>query len=120
MHELPFASVTDDLLLGLKLMPMLILLHSSKTMRPQSSKNRPSPLLLPEKTTELGSYLKTLSLEQLQKTMKLSAPLAEKTQQVIEEWSPTPPTNSLALDAFAGDIYSGLQAHTFSDQDRDC
>jgi cytoplasmic iron level regulating protein YaaA (DUF328/UPF0246 family) len=98
---------------------MLILLHSSKTMRAQASKNSAAPLLLPGKTAELGKYLKTLSLEQIQKTMKLSAPLAEKTQQLLQDWSLTPPTNSLALDAFAGDIYSGLQAHTFSQKDRD-
>lgn len=98
---------------------MLILLHSSKTMRAQASKNTPTPLLFPEKTAELGKYLKTLSLEQIQKTMKLSEPLAEKTRQLIQDWTSTPPTNSLALDAFAGDIYSGLQAHTFSQKDRD-
>lgn len=98
---------------------MIILLHSSKTMRsPASSVPPQSPQLLP-KATELADYIKTLSVEQLQKAMHISAPLATKTKQTFEHWGAAPAKQSLAIDSFVGDIYSGLQAAKLTTADRD-
>ena len=66
---------------------------------------------------ELAEYLKTLSIDELKKTMNLSDGMAEKTQRLIQSWSPDNPTLP-AIDAFLGDIYSGLQVQSFTDEDR--
>lgn len=96
-----------------------ILLHSSKTMkaRPASSPLR-VPLLI-GKAEELAAYLKTLTPAQLAKVMHISPALAAKTHDLTAAWTPGPVGQTLALDSFAGDIYSGLQADTLSPADRD-
>ncbi|MCC6643844.1 YaaA family protein [Candidatus Peregrinibacteria bacterium] len=96
---------------------MIILLHSSKTMTivPAGKETPHSPALL-EKTKKLANYLKSLSTNQLAKAMKLSPVLAQKTHTLYQDWTDKPV--SLALDSFIGDIYSGLQAPTFTSQDR--
>jgi len=76
------------------------------------------PQLL-EKAKTFASYLKTLSPAQLSKTMHLSPALAKKTHEMIANWTADPKEQSLALDSFIGDIYSGLQAPTFSKSDTD-
>jgi cytoplasmic iron level regulating protein YaaA (DUF328/UPF0246 family) len=97
---------------------MIILLHSSKAMRaPAPTQQYRSPQLL-AKAIELDAYLKTLSVATLSRVMELSRPLAQKTHQLIAEWRATG-HQSLAIDSFMGDIYSGLQAHELSDSDRD-
>ncbi len=73
---------------------------------------------LQSKAIELDAYLKTLSAATLAQVMELSMPLAEKTHQLIADWQATG-SQSLAIDSFMGDIYSGLQAHELSDSDRD-
>lgn len=97
---------------------MIILIHSSKAMRsaPAGKKVR-KPQLLP-KAEELAAYLKTLSASELAASMNLSAPLAKKTQALIADWSPAPNKQTPAIDAFIGDIYSGMQAPSLSDADR--
>jgi uncharacterized protein len=99
---------------------MIILLHSSKTMR--SSTDRRAQLRPPQLITKaetLAAYLKTLSPKQLAATMHISGSLAEKTHQTIADWTAAPNHQSLALDCFAGDIYKGLRAATLSKADRD-
>jgi len=98
---------------------MIILLHSSKSMRAPATK-RPyrAPQLL-DKAIELDAYLKTLSPATLARAMKLSKPLARKTHQLIADWNADETRQSLAIDSFMGDIYSGLQAHELSQSDRD-
>lgn len=98
---------------------MVILLHSSKTMRPLppvASHSMPTPLLSDEADI-LASYLKTLSVEQIQSMMKISPTMAIATHALIQQWSTSNPTLP-AIDIFLGDIYSGLQAHTLSEDDR--
>lgn len=99
---------------------MIILLHTSKTMRYSSDGNTPlrTPELL-KKAQKLDAYLKTLSTTQLQKIMNISASLAEKTYALIAQWTINPGQQSLAIDSFRGDIYSGLQAQSLSPADRD-
>jgi cytoplasmic iron level regulating protein YaaA (DUF328/UPF0246 family) len=99
---------------------VIILLHSSKTMRlsPVQDVQLSQPQLLP-KTEALASYLQTLSQEQLAKVMHLSPALAEKTQKVIAAWNVEPERQSWAIDSFIGDIYSGLQIPSFSAADHE-
>jgi uncharacterized protein len=97
---------------------MIILIHSSKAMRaaPVGKDLRP-PRLLPM-AKELATYLKSLSASQLAASMTLSTPLAKKTHTLIADWNATPSKQTLAIDAFIGDIYSGMQAPSFSAADR--
>ena len=98
---------------------MIVLLHSSKTMRaPQGKPMAPrSPMLLAA-AAQLGEYLKTLSTTQLQKAMHLSPSLAQKTHGLIDQWSPSPDNSMAAIDSFVGDIYSGLRASSLSQAER--
>ncbi len=97
---------------------MIILLHSSKTMR-HLNKYRPAhaPVFL-DKAKELHAYLATLSPGQLAKAMHISPALAAKTHALIAEWSDDASSQSPAIDSFVGDIYSGLQVNTLNDADR--
>lgn len=66
---------------------------------------------------ELAKYLQTLTLEDISRVMKLSPKKAAETKQLIDAWSSE--TGALpAIDAFIGDIYSGLQVHTLTQADR--
>lgn len=98
---------------------MIILLHSSKTMRRAGANgvDLHRPLLL-EQARQLAAYLKTLSPDQLAKTMQISASLAEKTRTLLAEWTDAPEAQSPAVDSFVGDIYSGLRANELSPDDR--
>ena len=80
---------------------------------------QPRPPLLLEKARQLDAYLKTLSPAQLAKSMSISPTLAEKTHALIAAWTAAPGSQSLALDSFVGDIYSGLHANDLSPEDRD-
>lgn len=99
---------------------LTILLHSSKTMRSRSSQtdDYQQPLLL-NQAVALADYLKSLSPDQISRSMQLSSVLASKTEELIQNWSTAPESTLPAIDAFLGDIYSGLQVQLFSDGDRD-
>ncbi|UTX51018.1 YaaA family protein [Candidatus Saccharibacteria bacterium TM7i] len=73
------------------------------------------PLLT--RAVELVSHLRKLSGEELSGGMKISPALAEKTQTLFGEWQERRSTLP-AIDAFLGDMYSGLQARTFTTEDR--
>lgn len=98
---------------------MIILLHSSKTMRTptKSSKSLRQPKLLKE-AIELDAYLKKLTPGRIATLMQLSKPMAAKTYLLIADWSADPTLQTAAIDSFLGDIYSGLQVQTLSDKDR--
>lgn len=100
---------------------LTILLHSSKTTRhpaePGSSSDNQRPVLSVE-TTRLASYLQSLSPKQLQQCMKLSGDMARKTYELLRAWGPASFTLP-AINFFLGDIYSGLQAQTFTLEDRE-
>ncbi len=99
---------------------MLILLHSSKTMRHSTGEYaRLRPPLLLEQAQRLDAYLKTLTPAQLEKIMSLSPALAEKTHALIAAWTVDPADQSPAIDSFVGDIYSGLHANDLPPDDRD-
>lgn len=95
-----------------------ILLHSSKTMK---HKQNDSPLRQPQllkEASELATYIKTLPADELKKVMHISSSLADKTYDLMSKWNTEPSQQSLALDSFVGDIYSGLRASELSEKDR--
>lgn len=99
---------------------MIILLHSSKTMRPAETKNMlvlSRPMLI-QKAIELAEYLKTLSVKEIETTMKVSEKLALTTKDLIAAWNNEPRTQRPAIDSFLGDIYSGLQVANLTEQER--
>lgn len=99
---------------------LTILLHSSKTMQPRTFQTvtYQQPIHL-DQATELGKCLQTLSVEQIKTAMQLSPAMAIKTKDLLQNWQQTPETTLPAIDAFLGDIYSGLQVQSFDDRDRD-
>jgi len=99
---------------------VIILLHSSKTMRQPGSGGIAlrEPALL-DKAHRLADYLKTLSPGQLEKAMSISTSLAQKTHTLIAGWTDAPEEQSPVVDSFVGDIYSGLHANDLSPAERD-
>ena len=97
-----------------------ILLHSSKTMRlpTDAHDSIPQPSLLLTEANSLSAYLKTLTPQQIQKSMLLSPVMATKTHSLLQNFNPAHPTLP-AIDAFLGDIYSGLQVQSFTNDDRE-
>lgn len=99
---------------------MIILIHTSKTMRPAGVNNNQvlsKPVLL-DKTKELMTYAKTLSVKDIESTMHVSEKLATKTKTLIANWNDEPGNQRPAIDSFLGDIYSGLQVKDLTKQDR--
>jgi len=98
----------------------VVLIHSSKTMRTESARPaRPlkKPVLL-DQAEELVGYVRTLSTRQLASVMTLSTPMAAKTQELFAAWGTEPGEQSPAVETFTGDIYSGLQAASFTAAER--
>ncbi len=98
---------------------MIILMHSSKTMRIPAGAGRPSgvPILL-DRAEELIGYLRSLSTRQLSQIMMISDELAAKTHDQYAAWTASPDRQTPAAQAFVGDIYSGLQVDSWSAADR--
>ena len=96
---------------------MIILMHSSKTMRQPASAAQPAstPALL-GKASELIEHLRRLTPDQLSKLMSISEELASKTKAQYDAWTAEPVAP--AAETFVGDIYSGLQIDSFSAADR--
>lgn len=98
---------------------LIILIHSSKTMRPAESGASvalSTPVLL-DKAKELDEQLKTLDRVAIEKMMKVSPKLADTTKSLIASWTDEPAQQRAALDSFLGDIYSGLQVASLTDED---
>jgi cytoplasmic iron level regulating protein YaaA (DUF328/UPF0246 family) len=74
------------------------------------------PLLMNEAEI-LASYIKNLSVDDLAKAMHLSKKMSSNTWNTWQAWDES--HNGLpAIDAFLGDIYSGLQSKSFTLGDR--
>lgn len=88
-------------------------------MRPAEQLDIPyqAPRLL-SNATELAEYLQSLSVKDIEISMHVSPAMAEKTRVLLADWSARPNTLRPAVDAFLGDIYSGLQVQTFNPGDR--
>lgn len=72
-----------------------------------------------DEATKLNKYLRTLSDTELAKHMHISAKKAEETAEKIAAWSNSFSDQTPAIDTFVGDIYSGLQAPSFTRADRE-
>ncbi len=98
---------------------MIILIHSSKTMRPAVENSRPlsSPLLANDALL-LANMLKQLNQTELMSMMKVSPKLADSTKQLLNEWSNQSSLQRAAVDSFLGDIYSGLQSQNWDAADK--
>jgi uncharacterized protein len=98
---------------------VIVLIHTSKTMRSQPSPTVTTtvPALL-DRAVELNAYLRTLSPRQLGTVMALSTTLATKVHEQIAAWSTEPDRQWPAAESFLGDIYSGLQVSSWTAADR--
>lgn len=99
-----------------------ILLHSSKTMRLPAESGTMSPYQQPAllaEAEELMRYMKTLSINDLAACMHISDKKAAETQHILQQWSVAPVCGLPVIDAFLGDIYSGLQVQSLDTGDRD-
>lgn len=66
----------------------------------------------------MAGYLASLNTDEIAKAMKLSPKKAADTHELLATWSSDPGVTRPAVDAFIGDIYSGLQVASLSDADR--
>lgn len=102
---------------------MLILISPAKTLdfeTPAATGKTSQPALL-DRSTELVDRLKGLSGKKLSDLMGMSAKLGELNQARYADWH-TPFTKSnakQALLAFKGDVYTGLEADSFSKSEFD-
>ena len=67
---------------------------------------------------ELAEIWRGASPANIQSLMKVSDKKAIEVAQTYDAWSSDAGMQIPAIDAFVGDIYSGLQAQTWSDEDR--
>src|SRR6478672_10409505 len=98
---------------------LTILLHSSKTMRKE--RQLYEPLDRPElyvQAAVLSAMIKN-RLQDIGSMMKLSASKTLEVQTTWSEWTLDPDVAIPAVDAFIGDIYSGLQVNQWSKSDRE-
>jgi cytoplasmic iron level regulating protein YaaA (DUF328/UPF0246 family) len=96
----------------------VVLIHSSKTMRSEVAGDAKGEPALLDRARELVEYVRTLTPRRLGTVMTLSAAMAERTHELFAAWSTSPEHLSPAVETFTGDIYSGLQAASFSPADR--
>ena len=99
---------------------MIILLHSSKTMRPPTTTLHTKALTVPEfqpEAEQLMSSVANMSPEQLMTVMSISRALADKVVAQHHAWQEQTAPLAPAAYVFAGDIYSGLGTHTWTADD---
>ncbi|BBT72551.1 MULTISPECIES: peroxide stress protein YaaA [Enterobacteriaceae] len=102
---------------------MLILISPAKTLDYQSklaTTRYTQPMLLEHAQTLIREARK-LSAPQIKALMGISDKLADLNATRFHDWHPdfTPDNARQAILAFKGDVYTGLQAETFSDADFD-
>lgn len=101
-------------------MTIQILLHSSKTMRAQAGQH--VPLATPHfiaQAAELAAMWQQASPQQIVALMKVSSAKATQVSKLFAHWYSGATSATPAIDAFIGDIYSGLQVGTWSASDRE-
>ena len=102
---------------------MLIIISPAKTLdyeSPLATTRFTQPELL-DRSAELMEYCRELPPPQSGSLMKISDKLAGLNAERFAEWQPnfTPENARQAILAFKGDVYTGLQAEDFSEQDFD-
>ena len=102
---------------------MLMVISPAKTLdyeSPLATTRFTQPALL-EKSQQLIEVARDLSPAQIASLMGISDKLAHLNADRFNSWQPefTPDNARQAILAFKGDVYTGLQAETFSDNDFD-
>lgn len=102
---------------------MLILISPAKTLdyqSPLATTRYTQPMLL-EHSQQLIGVARKLSAPQIKALMGISDKLADLNATRFHDWHPdfTPENARQAILAFKGDVYTGLQAETFSEADFD-
>ena len=102
---------------------MLILISPAKTLdyqSPLATTRYTQPMLL-EHSQQLIGVARKLSAPQIKALMGISDKLADLNATRFHDWHPdfTPANARQAILAFKGDVYTGLQAETFSEADFD-
>ncbi|CDL87661.1 peroxide stress protein YaaA [Xenorhabdus cabanillasii] len=102
---------------------MLITISPAKTLdyeSPLATEKYSQPALL-EESKQLINVCRTLTPAQISSLMGISDKLAGLNAARFGEWKPgfTPENARQAILAFKGDVYTGMQAETFSDADFD-
>ena len=96
---------------------MIILLHSSKTMKATKlvglELSKPA---LAAQAQELGVYLSGLKLKEIQTIMRVSGSLAQEIMATASSW-PASKDKGSAMHSFRGDVFSGLQVASFNKKD---
>ena len=96
---------------------MIILLHSSKTMKVTKlvglELSKPA---LAAQAQELGGYLSGLKLKEIESIMGVSSSLAQEIMATASSW-PAAKGKGSALHSFRGDVFSGLQVASFNKKD---
>jgi uncharacterized protein len=70
-----------------------------------------------DKSQQLAEYIESLSSEQIRAIMKISQKLSLTVGQIHQRWL-TSPHLSAAVECFRGDIYSGLRAFDWTENDK--
>lgn len=96
---------------------MKILLHSSKTMKPEKLfvHKLTEPLFM-QQAAYLHGVLQAMDVDQLARLMKINEVLAQNVKAQLVTWNDASLPTAAAL-TFRGDIYSGLSAVKWSDRD---
>lgn len=76
-----------------------------------------APRLLDQAST-LVDMMRRASRADIMRLMKISADKAKQVDDMYKDWSPEPARQTAAIDIFVGDIYSGLQVQTWTEDDR--
>jgi len=102
---------------------MLMIISPAKTLdyeSPPATTRYTQPALL-DHSQALIERCRALTPPQIAGLMSISDKLADLNAGRFQNWTPdfTPDNARQALLAFKGDVYTGLEAHTFSEQDFD-
>ena len=96
---------------------MIILLHSSKTMKvTRPARLELSKPALAAQAQKLGVYLASMKLKEIQSIMGVSGNLAQEIMATASSW-PSSNHQGSALHSFRGDVFSGLQVTSFDKKD---
>ena len=102
---------------------MLIVVSPAKTLDFESAPvtNLFTQTDFPKESQQIIEEIRSLTAEDIAVLMKLSEKLAELNHQRFADWSlPFTPENAkAAVLAFKGDVYTGMDAESFSDEDFD-
>ena len=103
---------------------MLMIISPAKTLdyeSPLATTRYTQPALL-DHSQALIERCRALTPAQIASLMSISDKLADLNAGRFQNWTPdfTPDNARQALLAFKGDVYTGLEAHTFSEQDFSC